>query len=200
MINYAYIKQFITTRQAAESYGISVGSHGMAVCPFHDDRRPSMKVDETFYCFGCGATGDVITFTSWLFGIAPASAARKLSMDFGISLEEGSEYPELPKSQAQLEFESWVHHAQETLRAYNQLLIQWKSLSPETPGEGFHFLFVEALQNSARVKYLLCTLAFGTEDEKCEIYLTCREEVRKYHEKVKAYDHVTGLEAFETER
>lgn len=200
MINYAYIKQFITTRQAAESYGIPVNSHGMAVCPFHDDHSPSMKVDETFYCFGCGVTGDVITFTSRLFGITPASATRKLAMDFGISLDEESEYPELPKSQAQLEFESWVHHAQETLRAYNQLLIRWKSLAPEKPGEDFHFLFVEALQNSARVKHLLCTLAFGTEDEKREIYLTCREEVKQYDEKVKAYDHITGLEAFETER
>lgn len=200
MINYAYIKQFITTRQAAESYGIPVNSHGMAVCPFHDDHNPSMKVDDNFYCFGCGATGDVITFTSRLFGITPASAARKLAMDFGISLEEHSEYPLIPKSQAQLEFEAWVHHARDTLRAYNKLLIQWKSLAPTSPGEDFHFLFVEALQRSARAKYLLCTLAFGTEDEKRDIYRNCREEVEKYDEKVKAYDHIESLEAFETER
>ena len=200
MINYAYIKQFITTRQAAESYGIPVNSHGIAVCPFHDDHNPSMKIDDNFYCFGCGATGDVITFTSRLFGIAPASAARKLSMDFGISLEETSEYPILPKSQAQKDFENWCYFARETLRHYNQLLIQWKSLAPEKPGKDFHFLFVEALQNSARVKHLLCTLAFGMEDEKREIYLTCREEVKEYDEKIKAYDHITGLEAFETER
>lgn len=155
MINYAYIKQSLTTRQAAENFGIPVNSHGMAICPFHDDRRPSMKVDETFYCFGCGATGDVITFTSRLFGISPASAARKLAMDFGISLDEESEYPVLPKSRAQLEFEAWVHEALVTLRRYNQLLYQWKSLAPQHPGEDFHFLFVEALQHSARVKYAL---------------------------------------------
>ena len=199
MINYAHIKQSITTRQAAESFGIPVNSRGMAVCPFHDDHNPSMKVDENFYCFGCGATGDVITFTSRFFGISPASAARKLATDFGISLEEDSEYPILPKSRTQLEFETWVHEALVTLRRYNQLLIQWKSLAPATPGEDFHFLFVEALQNSARVKHLLCTLAFGTEEEKRDIYLACREEVKKYHEKVKTYDQITGLEAFETE-
>ena len=188
MINYAHIKQSVTTRQAAESYGIPVDSHGMAVCPFHDDRHPSMKVDETFYCFGCGATGDVITFTSRLFGIAPASAARKLAMDFGISLDEESEYPVLPKSRAQLEFEAWVHEAQVTLRRYNQLLFEWKFLAPNVPGEDFHFLFVEALQNSARVKYLLCTLAFGTEEEKREIYLTCREEVKQIYERIQIFD------------
>ena len=188
MINYAKIKQSVTTRQAAESYGIYVDSHGMAICPFHDDRRPSMKVDETFYCFGCGATGDVITFTSRLFGIAPASAARKLAMDCGISLDEESEYPVLPKSQAQLEFESWVHEALVTLRRYNQLLFEWKFLAPAGQGEDFHFLFVEALQNSARVKYLLCTLAFGTEEEKREIHLTCREEVKKIYERIQIFD------------
>ena len=200
MINYAHIKQSITTRQAAESFGILVNSHGMAVCPFHDDHNPSMKVDDNFYCFGCGATGDVITFTSRLFGISPASAARKLAMGFGISLEAESEYPNLPKSRAQLEFETWVHEVLVTLRRYNQLLYEWKFLAPDNPGEDFHFLFVDALQNSARVKYLLCTLAFGTEDKQREIYLTCREEVKKYYEKVKAYDQVAGLEAFETER
>ena len=189
MINYANIKQSVTTRQAAESYGIHVDSHGMAVCPFHNDRRPSMKVDETFYCFGCGATGDVITFTSRFFGISPASAARKLALDFGISLEEDSEYPVLPKSRAQLEFETWVHEAMVTLRRYNQLLIEWKFLAPKDPGEDFHFLFVEALQHSARVKYLLCALAFGTEEEKRDIYLNCRKEVKKIHERIQAYEH-----------
>ena len=188
MINYAYIKQSLTTRQAAENFGIPVNFRGMAVCPFHNDHNPSMKVDETFYCFGCGATGDVITFTSRLFGISPASAARKLAMDFGISIEEDSEYPVLPKSQVQLEFETWVHEALATLRRYNQLLYQWKFLAPKDPGEDFHFLFVEALQNSARVKYLLCTLAFGTEDEKRDLYLTCREEVTKIHERIQAYE------------
>ena len=188
MINYAYIKQSLTTRQAAENFGIPVNSHGMAICPFHDDRRPSMKVDETFYCFGCGATGDVITFTSRLFGISPASAARKLAMDFGISLDEESEYPVLSKSQAQLEFETWVHEALVTLRRYNQLLYEWKFLAPQHPGEDFHFFFVEALQNSARVKYLLCTLAFGTEEEKREIYLTCREEVKQIYERIQIFD------------
>ena len=188
MINYAKIKQSVTTRQAAESYGISVDFHGMAVCPFHDDRRPSMKVDETFYCFGCGATGDVITFTSRLFGIAPASAARKLAMDFGISIEEESEYPALPKSRAQLEFETWVHDALVTLRRYNQLLYEWKFLAPANPGEDFHFLFVEALQNSARVKHLLCTLAFGTEEEKRDIYLNYREEVKQIYERIQIFD------------
>ena len=47
------VKQSVTTRQAALVYGISVGRNGMACCPFHDDRHPSMKLNrDYFYCFG----------------------------------------------------------------------------------------------------------------------------------------------------
>ena len=59
------VKQSVTTRQAASFYGIRVGRNGMVCCPFHNDRTPSMKVDSRFYCFGCGASGDVIDF-AWI--------------------------------------------------------------------------------------------------------------------------------------
>ena len=127
MINFAQIKQAITTRQAAEAYGLSVNSRGMCRCPFHNDHTPSMKVDETFYCFGCGAVGDVITFTARLFGISAGSAARKLEVDFGIV---GGDVAVIQKSPAQRKFEDWVYHAREVLREYNLLLVKWKSRPP----------------------------------------------------------------------
>lgn len=188
MINFTQIKQSVTTRQAAEAYGLSVDAHGMCRCPFHNDRRPSMKVDETFYCFGCGATGDVITFTARYFGISPGSAARKLAVDFGIPLDAPADDPAIPASQAQKKFHAWVHHAREVLRAYNQLLFEWKSLRPAAPGEDFHFLFVEALQNSATVQELLWQLSFGTEEEKRDIYLHYREKVNEIEQRMRAYD------------
>ena len=42
---FEVVKQSVTAREAAELYGIAVGRGGMACCPFHDDRHPSMKVD-----------------------------------------------------------------------------------------------------------------------------------------------------------
>ena len=54
------VKQTVTTRQAAERYGIRVERNGMYRCPFHEDKTPSMKLDRRYYCFGCGASGDVI--------------------------------------------------------------------------------------------------------------------------------------------
>jgi len=78
------IKDNVTTRQAAEMYGIRVNRHGMAVCPFHNDRNPSMKVDMRFHCFACQADGDAVDFVSRLFGLPSKEAAMKLADDFGI--------------------------------------------------------------------------------------------------------------------
>lgn len=78
------VKHAVTAKQAAAAYGLEVDKHGIALCPFHEDHHPSLKLDERYYCFGCHATGDVIDFTARLFGISPKSAARKLARDFGI--------------------------------------------------------------------------------------------------------------------
>lgn len=83
------VKQSVTTRQAAEHYGIRVGRNGMACCPFHNDKTPSMKLDRRYHCFGCGADGDVIDFTAALYGLGKKEAAVQLARDFGLSYEEG---------------------------------------------------------------------------------------------------------------
>ena len=80
------IKSKITTREAAEFYGLKVGRNGMACCPFHPDRNPSLKVDERFHCFGCGADGDVIDYAAKLFHLTNIEAARKLAGDFEIHI------------------------------------------------------------------------------------------------------------------
>ena len=82
------VKQSVTTRQAAEHYGIHVGRNGMACCPFHHDKTPSMKLDRRYHCFGCGADGDVIDFTAALYGLGKKEAAVQLAQDFGLSYED----------------------------------------------------------------------------------------------------------------
>ena len=85
MTLFELVKQTIHVRDAAEHYGLQVNRSGMCRCPFHDDRHPSMKLNEKyFYCFGCGATGDVIDLVARLFGLSSFEAAQKLAQDFGI--------------------------------------------------------------------------------------------------------------------
>ena len=82
------VKANVTTRQAAEFYGLKVKPNGMACCPFHPDKHPSMKLDERYYCFGCHATGDVIDFAANLHGIGKLDAARRLAEDFHLEYDK----------------------------------------------------------------------------------------------------------------
>ena len=85
MTIYETIKAAVTVRQAAEHYGLKVNRNGMACCPFHNDRHPSLKLNEDyFFCFGCGAKGDVIDFVAKLFDVSNYEAAQKLAADFGL--------------------------------------------------------------------------------------------------------------------
>ena len=85
MTIYETIKAAISVKQAAEHYGLKVNRNGMACCPFHNDRHPSLKLNEDyFFCFGCGAKGDVIDLVARLFNMSSYEAAQKLASDFGL--------------------------------------------------------------------------------------------------------------------
>ena len=92
MTIYEKAKSLVTAREAAEHYGLTVNRYGMALCPFHDDHNPSMKLDDRFRCFGCGEDGDVIDFTAKLFQLTLREAAEKLIEDFS----DGEFIPDAP--------------------------------------------------------------------------------------------------------
>ena len=80
------IKAAITVKQTAALYGLPVTPNGMVCCPFHEDHTPSMKLNGTYYyCFGCGATGDVIDLTARIFDLCSLQASRQLGPDFYLS-------------------------------------------------------------------------------------------------------------------
>ena len=79
------VKAAVHPRMAAERYDLPIQQGNMVCCPFHNDRTPSMKLNEDyFYCFGCGAHGDVINLAAKLFNLSSYDAAKKLAYDFGI--------------------------------------------------------------------------------------------------------------------
>ncbi len=128
------VKQSVTTRQAAESYGVRVNKNGMAVCPFHRDKNPSMKVDRRFHCFGCQADGDVIDFTAHLYNLKPKEAAEKLVRDFSVYYENmGHSPPQRKQIKRQLTQEQRYLQAENryfrVLADYLHLLKQWKEES-----------------------------------------------------------------------
>ena len=157
---FEVVKQSVTAREAAEHYGIAVGRGGMACCPFHDDRHPSMKVDTRFHCFGCGADGDVIDFTARLYDLSPKEAAEKLALDFGLAYD--SQAPPRrryvrQKSEVQ-KLKEKREHGWRVLTDYYHLLRKWETdYSPKTPDEDPHPRFLEAIQKKDYMGYLLDT-------------------------------------------
>lgn len=102
--------------EAARLYGVAVDRLGMACCPLHAEDTPSCKFypgTGGFYCFGCGAGGDVLTFTERLLGLSPIEAARRLDADFHLGLFDGQNeaakpapvLPKTPEQQAEEELE-----------------------------------------------------------------------------------------------
>lgn len=83
------IKSALTMPDVCQKYGIEVNRQGFAICPFHCEDTPSLKIYEGrrgFYCYGCGKSGDVITFTQELFSLSFVDALKKLNCDFTLNL------------------------------------------------------------------------------------------------------------------
>ena len=162
------VKQSVSTREAAAFYGIEVKRNGMACCPFHDDKNPSMKVDQRFHCFGCGADGDVIDFTAKLFDLSPKEAAEKLAQDFGL-IYDSQAPPRRRYVRQKTEAQKFRENRQRCYRVlsdYYYLLKKWEAdRSPRTPEEEPHPRFVEAIQKKTYVEYLLDLFLYESEEE-----------------------------------
>ena len=183
------VKQSVTLREAAQMYGIEVNRSGMACCPFHDDKNPSMKLNEEyFYCFGCGATGDVIDFTARLYNLSPKEAAEKLAQDFGLAYD--SQAPPRrryvrQKSEAQ-KFKEDRDHTFRVLADYFHLLRKWETdYTPKTPEENPHPRFMEAIQRKDYVGYLLDFFLEDTPDEQRLWIAEHQSEIAKLERRVK---------------
>ena len=152
------VKQSVTTRQAAERYGIRVERNGMCRCPFHDDSTPSMKLDRRYYCFGCGATGDVIDLVSWLRGIGSKEAAILLAQDFAIPYEGSTDKPSKPRQQNTDEqnYQHMERYCFRVLLDYYRLLCRWKEdYAPQTqPARDGAYLIEGACSHTEVAPYL----------------------------------------------
>ena len=167
-------KENVNLWEAAELYGINVNRYGKALCPFHNDRHPSLYVaDDHYYCFACGEHGDVIDFVGRLFQLSPYDAARKLMADFHLS-------PDKPPSAAALHAKRIRTEAQQLrenerlcfsiLSDYAHVLRDWKvRYAPQSPAEAPDERFVEACHKLDEVEYYLDILTSGNSYERSEV-------------------------------
>jgi len=73
------------------------GSNYFGLCPFHNEKSPSFSVSpgkQMYYCFGCGAGGNVITFLMEYENQTFPEAVRTLAQRAGIALPEADDSKE----------------------------------------------------------------------------------------------------------
>ena len=169
---FEVVKENVTARQAAEAYGLKVGRTGMACCPFHSDNSPSMKLDERYYCFGCGVTGDAVN----------------LAEDFGLnydSRQKPSIRPRIRDPTPEQKYQKEENHCYKVLTDYFHLLREWeKKYAPKQPDEEWNPLFAEALHKKNYIEYLLDILLYGSLEERKALVAEQRKEVLKLEQRI----------------
>ena len=157
---FEIVKYGVSCREAAEQYGVEVNYYSMALCPFHNDRHPSLYVD-------------VIDFVGRLFQLSPYDAARKLAADFHLT-------PDKPPSAAALHAKRIRTEAQQlmenerlcfsVLSDYARVLRDWKvRYAPQLPDQPVHARFVEACHKLDQTEYYLDILCAGGSLERAEV-------------------------------
>ena len=183
---FTTVKAAVTVRQAAEHYGLQVSRNGMALCPFHNDRHPSLYVsDDHYHCFACGEHGDVIDLTAKLFDLRLYDAARKLASDFHLAPDKPlpesirQKWKQKTKAQQLRENEQLCFSV---LNEYRRLLLDWKKrYAPQAPEDSLDKRFVEACHRLPWVEYQLDILLQGDSYERSEVVseLTADGYIRK---------------------
>lgn len=162
------IKNLVPLSEAIEGYTGERFLRNKMRCPLHNEKTASFTVypNNTFYCFGCGASGDIIKFVQLYFGIGFKEAIVRLDYDYNLGLLNRpslSEYRKQQRRAAELKAERQRERAAEQersnnywqafdlLRYYERILKEKRpSSSDETPSPEF----IKALQNIEYARHL----------------------------------------------
>ena len=179
------IRERISAPEAARFYGLAITRSGTALCPWHSDRHPSLKLyegDRGCWCFACQHGGDVVELVSGILGVSRVQAAQQINKDFALGLTFGQdrETPEERRNRearrAELEryksFLRWLDEALIMLCAVHRLGWEARSIPPEDLTEAEAL----AVRELPRVAWWLDALGSGNMMEIRPIFEQ-REEV-----------------------
>ena len=151
---------------------------GKGLCPFHQERTPSFMVNrdkQTFNCFGCGESGDVISFVMKLKGISFKDALVYLGMKSGQPVKVD---PAIAREkQIQKDYEAAINNLYENLcqqsRELHKVRIQVKDNPGALTEQGAAY-FAEQMGKLAEIDFKLDTLLKGNFED--NIFLLRGEE------------------------
>lgn len=187
---FQQIRSHITLTEVIRSYGLEITRNNMMICPFHSEKTPSLKIYEnTYKCFGCGASGDTVSFISKLFGISMYEAACKINSDFSLNLNteniiSDTSYEDNRIKQQELKdtvLESW----NVVCKYFNSLYVWNKEFAPKNSGDPLHPLFAESIQKLDFVEYLCeCFNNASSLDERIQLVDNYKREIMVYKERL----------------
>ena len=117
------VSSYIDLRHSGRTYS--------GLCPFHSEKSPSFHVypeNGSFYCFGCGAGGDVITFVRRIENLDYMESIRLLAQRAGMTVPENEADQGLAKAKGRI-----LEINRETARFYHTQLLG----TPGTPGREY---------------------------------------------------------------
>lgn len=174
-VNYAaLIRQSLDMGEVTQYYGLQFNRAGFSPCPFHPEKTPSFKVQNSQYahCFGCGWNGDVIKFVMDLLGLSFRAACERLNNDFRLGYpltrkptlrEQRDATARWRKIQRERERQEQIKQLYDTMYRrlwdeYIRLDLQRMERVPTDPNEDFDPLYVEAVKKIGYIEYLIDVL------------------------------------------
>ena len=168
----------MSAKDAARHYGLTFDRRGWALCPFHQDKHPSMSFrDGRYRCWACNASGDSIDFTARLLGLDAMGAVERLNSDFCLALplhrkptqaEAQAARRRLEVAEAHRAFEEWrsdfINRLNAAYREGHLLLKNGPDMEHLTTGQ------VVAIQMHETFEYWSDALSYGTPEEQAQIY------------------------------
>lgn len=167
----ARIRAMVPAREAAEHYGFTPNRAGYILCPFHNERTPSLKLypDGGWYCFGCHTGGSSIDFVMQLFDLDFRQAIARMDMDFSLNLS--GQRPR-PVPSALLEERRRMQRRKNELNAeiaalaseHRRLHHALVHLQPQRPEDEIDPLFAEAVKRLPEIQQRLDELEREVEE------------------------------------
>ena len=199
---FSEVKEYLTARQVAEYYGLQVKRNGLACCPFHDDKHPSMKIDTNYHCFAWGVGGDAVDYVSRMFGLSQYDAALKLIEDFQLPISvrgktafNEQEKVRIRKEKAKKEriihikerFRKWCNQSIDILRDCLLEVEKIENFLRDKPSDiVFSDDYAQILHAAPIMNYWLDILCMGETAEKQELFIKNRREVEKLVQRVRS--------------
>lgn len=197
------VKERITASEVASAYGLKISSKGMACCPFHDDRHPSMKIDRKYYCFACGAKGDAINYVAQRYNLRPYDAAKKIIADFRLPIPIGKgavtkrtaqdyrrqreQAEERRLKTIKARFQKWKLKQIDQLKVIQMQIDLIKDHYRHAPPEEVFASeeYRTAVMTEPVIGYWLDILCLGEETEQQQFFIENRKEVEAYAERIR---------------